>query len=226
MRAGFFTLILLVALPLLGEETIAVKKVRITGLKNIGKGELFRGVKTSINGRRIYIDRQSFENRLGNHPMIEKYVLDVKQNILNLEVIEKYPLFLVVMYNGKESIPFLLDMNLNLIKRGLFFQTDMPIIEMEEEDYEYDRKSNSLVKLFKILSRLSVDERSFHEELSSIKLENGGNILVRMKGRKTEFLLRDNMFSFLKLKGAVKVLDSREATPEFLNLTENFVLIR
>ncbi len=226
MRLLCLSMILLLAFPLMGKDEVVVKRIQIKGLKNIDKRELFKGAKTFIRGGRIHIDREALIEQLHGNPMVEKYFLNVKNNILVLEVVEKAPLFLVIMSRGRESVPYLFDGNMEIVERGLFFQTDMPIIEMEEEYPVEDEAKDALHKIFGILIHLRSQEKGLFKELSLIRVKSYEKSMVSLKGRNTRFLLSNNLSGFLKLGGTIKVLDSGDVSPNFLDLTEKFVLIR
>jgi len=226
MNRFIFIVIILFSIPALSEDIATVDSIKIKGLKNINKYDLLRGVKTAVKNGEIHIDRDSLKNALDSEVMIDNYIVTEKNRVLIVDIIENYPLYVVVFSHREGTVPCLVDRKQKIIESGIFFKTDMPIIEMRDRNYDDDNDLSLITGLTGILFELKREQSKLLNELKVLSVLKDGKINVSLKGRRTRLLIDSGRMGFKKLESAVKVLDSTGKYPEFLDLTRDFVLIR
>ncbi len=217
---------ILFSLPVIAGDQVSVKSIHLKGLKNINKFDVLRNVKTSISGGMINIDLDSLKSALDGEVMIDNYILKKENNVLVVDIIERYPLYVVVFSGKGESVPCLVDSRMRIIKSGFFFMTDMPIIEVKSEKTENEKDFSGIAGVAEVLEKINRTNKKLLSELRCLTVQEDRKILVSLRGRRTRLLIDRSEKGFLKLDGALKVLDGREIYPEFLDLTKEIVLIR
>jgi hypothetical protein len=214
-----FTLI--AAVVSASESSIYVERIEFRGVKNIDKYEIIRNSKAKVTEKGIVIDVDYLKE-----VMIENYDVDIENNLLIITVEEKYPLFMVLRVEKNISVPCLVDENRNVVDSGRFFSTDMPIIIVEKDFFENEDNSLYLKGLFDNLSQLARERSEFSGELAEIEVYNGKDLRVKLKSRKTDFIIKNDLNGFRKIEKSAAYLDAVNTYPETINLNDKRILIR
>jgi hypothetical protein len=208
------------------ESAIYVERIEFRGIKNIDKYEIIRNSKARISEKGIVIDIEYLKEVLNSSIMIENYDVDIENNLLIITVDEKYPLFMVLRVEKNISVPCLVDEKRNVLDSGRFFRTDMPIIIVEKDFFENDENSQYMQGLFDNLLQLGREKNDFAGELAEIEIYPGRNLRVKMKNRKTDFIIKNDLNGFKKIEKSAAYLDAVNSYPGVIDLNDKRVLIR
>jgi hypothetical protein len=208
------------------DSSIYVERIEFRGVKNVDKYDIIRSAKAKVSEKGIIVNVDYLKEVMNGSVMIENYDVDIENNLLIISVEEKYPLFMVLRVEKNISIPCLVDENRNVINSGRFFRTDMPIIITEREFFESDTGRDYLGVLFDSLIQLGREKGNFSGELDEIEINNGGDLRVKLKNRKTDFIIKNDLNGFKKIEKSAAYLDAVNSYPEILNLKDKRFLIR
>jgi len=222
------TLIIILASAALSasDSSLYVERIEFRGIKNIDKYEIIRNSKAKISDKGIVINTDLLKQVMNSSVMIENYDLDIKKNLLVVTVEEKYPLFMMLRVEKNISIPCLVDEKINVLDTGRFFRTDMPIIIADKDFFENESNAACIKGLFDNLAEIGRNKSDFIGELSEIEIYNGGDLRVKLKNRKTDFLIKNDMNGFRKIEKCAAYLDDINSYPERLDLKDKRILIR
>ena len=222
------TLIIILASAALSasDSSLYVERIEFRGIKNIDKYEIIRNSKAKISDKGIVINTDLLKQVMNSSVMIENYDLDIKKNLLVVTVEEKYPLFMMLRVEKNISIPCLVDEKINVLDTGRFFRTDMPIIIADKDFFENESNAACIKGLFDNLAEIGRNKSDFKGELSEIEIYNGGDLRVKLKNRKTDFLIKNDMNGFRKIEKCAAYLDDINSYPERLDLKDKRILIR
>jgi len=222
------TLIIILASAALSasDSSVYVERIEFRGIKNIDKYEIIRNSKAKISDKGIVINTDLLKQVMNSSVMIENYDLDIKKNLLVVTVEEKYPLFMMLRVEKNISIPCLVDEKINVLDTGRFFRTDMPIIIADKDFFENESNAACIKGLFDNLAEIGRNKSDFIGELSEIEIYNGGDLRVKLKNRKTDFLIKNDMNGFRKIEKCAAYLDDINSYPERLDLKDKRILIR
>ena len=208
------------------DSSVYVERIEFRGIKNIDKYEIIRNSKAKISDKGIVINTDLLKQVMNSSVMIENYDLDIKKNLLVVTVEEKYPLFMMLRVEKNISIPCLVDEKINVLDTGRFFRTDMPIIIADKDFFENESNAACIKGLFDNLAEIGRNKSDFIGELSEIEIYNGGDLRVKLKNRKTDFLIKNDMNGFRKIEKCAAYLDDINSYPERLDLKDKRILIR
>jgi hypothetical protein len=208
------------------DSSIYVERIEFRGVKNIDKYDIIRSAKAKVSEKGIIINVDYLKEVMNGSVMIENYDVDIENNLLIITIEEKYPLFMVLRVEKNISVPCLVDEKQNVIDSGRFFRTDMPIIITEKDFFESDTGSEYVKGLFDNLLQLGREKTHFSGELAEIEIINGGDLRVKLKSRKTDFIIKNDLNGFKKIEKSAAYLDAVNSYPEILNLKDKRVLIR
>lgn len=204
---------------------VYVERIEFRGVKNIDKYEIIRNAKAKASGKGITIDTGNLKDVMKGNLMIKNFDLDIENNLMIVTVEEKYPLFMVLRVEKNISVPCLVDENRNVIDSGRFFRTDMPIIIVEKDFFENENNSVYLDLLFSNLKQIGKEKAGFAAELSEIEIIPGGELRVKLKVRKTGFLIKNEMNGFKKIEKSAAYLDAVNSYPETIDLKDKRILV-
>ena len=208
------------------DSSIYVERIEFRGIKNIDKYEIIRNSKAKVSDKGIMIDTGLLKQVMDSSVMIENYDLDIKKNLLVVTVEEKYPLFMMLKVEKNISIPCLVDEKRNVLDTGRFFRTDMPIIIVDKDFFENENNGAYIKSLFDNLVEIGRDKSDLKGELSEIEIFHDGKLRVKLKNRKTDFLIANDMNGFRKIEKCAAYLDDINSYPERLDLKDKRILIR
>lgn len=208
------------------DSPVYVERIEFRGIKNADKYEIVRNSGAKISGKGIVVDVESLKEIMDGCVMIDNYDVDLENNMLIITVTEKYPLFMVLRVEKNISIPCLVDENRNVLETGRFFKTDMPIIVAEKEFFENEKNSSYFRTLFESLSWLCREKADFSGELAEIEINHGTDLRIKLKSRKTGFIIKNDLKGFIKIEKSAAYLDAVNTYPEILDLRDKRILIR
>jgi len=208
------------------DSTINVERIEFRGVKNVDKYDIIRSAKAKISEKGIIIDVEYLKEVMNSSIMIENYDVDIENNLLIITVEEKYPLFMVLRVEKNISVPCLVDEKINVLDSGRFFRTDMPIIITEKDFFESDAGSEYVKGLFENLLQLGREKTLFAGELAEIEITQSRDLRVKLKNRKTDFFIKNDLNGFKKIEKSAAYLDAVNSYPGSLNLKDKRVLIR
>jgi len=208
------------------DSSIYVERIEFRGVKNVDKYDIIRNARAKVSEKGIIIDVEYLKEVMNGSVMIENYDVDIENNLMIITVEEKYPLFMVFRVEKNISVPCLVDEKINVLDSGRFFRTDMPIIITEKEFFESDGGSEYVKGLFENLLQLGRERTLFAGELAEIEIIHGRDLRVKLKSRKTDFIIKNDLNGFKKIEKSAAYLDAVNFYPESLNLKDKRVLIR
>ncbi len=214
-----------VAAPAASDSPVYIERIEFKGIKNVDKYEIVRNSRAKVSEKGIIIDINSLKEVMNGSVMINNYDVDVENNTLIITVTEKYPLFMVLKVEKNISIPCLVDENRNVLESGRFFKTDMPIIIAEKEFFDNEKNNFYFKSLFDSLSWLLREKGDFAGELSEIEIRENMDLRIKLKSRKTGFIVKNDLKGFIKIEKSAAYLDAVNTYPEMLDLRDKRVLI-
>lgn len=213
--------------PVLYAEKIEFfEKIEFRGVKNLDRYSVVRMSRARAKNRGIIIDTDSLKDVLDKNVMVKSSSLAREVNALVVEVEEKYPLFMTLMVDKQQSVPALLDEKMNIVETGLFFRTDMPIIIISREYADSEYGSKTLMELFELLKGLRAEKGAFIDELEEVRLDSPAELKVKLRKRKTLFVIKNELNGFVRLEKTAAYLDTALRYPDLLDLRGNMVLVR
>lgn len=225
-RISALVLIFFLSSVLYAEKIEFFEKIEFRGVKNLDRFNVIRMSRAKSNSKGIIIDTDSLKDVLEKNIMVKNSTLSREGAALIVDIEEKYPLFTALLVDKQQSIPVLLDENMNIIESGLFFRTDMPIIILGREFADSVEGKNTLLLLFEFLKTLKNGKNLFVHELEEIKIDSPAELKVKLKKRKTLFVIKNELNGFVRLEKTAAYLDAAVRYPEFLDLRGNMVLVR
>lgn len=211
---------------LYSEDLITVARVEIRGLVNLDRFDIMKDVRSGVKDKQIIIDVASLKRELDKNILIKDYRLTGEQDSLIITVVEKYPVFNLVLIDEKQSVPYLVDRGINILDSKRFFKTDMPIITAERALFEAGAGKNITAGLISRLMNVKKERPLLLGELAEISIYSAERIYVTMKNRRTLFVLENDYSGFLKLEKTVAFLDNRGSYPQSIDLRDKTVLVR
>lgn len=226
MRISCALAAILFATALYAEKIEFFERIEFRGAKNLDRYGVIRMSRAKGNSKGIVIDTDSLKEVLEKNIIVKSSSFSREGNTLIVEVEEKYPLYMTMMVDKQQSVPVLLDEKMNIVESGLFFRTDMPIIILGREYADSDEGKNTLLSLFEVLKTLKNGKNVFVDELEEIKMDSPAELKVKLKKRKTLFVIKNELNGFVRLEKTAAYLDGAVRYPEFLDLRGNMVLVR
>ncbi len=208
------------------DSSVYVERIEFRGIKNLDRYEIIRNSKAKVSDKGIMINTGLLKQAMESSVIIEKYDLEIKKNLLIVSVEEKYPLFMILRVEKNISIPCLVDEKRNVIDTGRFFRTDMPIIIVEKDFFENGNNGAYIRGLFENLMEIGRTKGDLKGELSEIEIFQDGELRVKLKSRKTDFFMKNDLNCFVKLEKCAAYLDDMNSYPERLDLRDKRILIR
>lgn len=224
----FFLLIILFSVPVYAaaEDLISVAKIEIRGLVNLDRVDIMRNVRTGVKDNQIIIDLDSLKKELGKNILVSGFNLSSESETLVISVREKYPVFNLMIVDENQSIPYLVDMKLNIIESGSFFKTDMPIIIAERELFDRGAGRKIVSDIISILVQVKDEKSPLPGELTEVHIDSPDELRVMLKNRRTVFFMRNRYSEFLKLEKTAAFLDKSGNYPRSIDLRGDMVLVR
>lgn len=229
MKLNVLILILIVtAVPALraSDQAIYFERIEFRGVRNIDKYELIRSSKAMISGKGILVYMDSLKRVLDSSVIIKSYNLGIEGSQLVITVQEKYPLFMLLKVEKNISVPCLSDENGNIIDSGRFFSTDMPIIIGQKDFFDSGENGNIIRGLFENLVRIHNESKDFAAELEEIEIVSAEELRVKLRSRKTEFMVKNDMNGLKKIEKTAAYLDAAGTYPGTVDLRYKRTLIR
>lgn len=227
MRITFsFMALLIIVSAVYAEKIEFYEKIEFRGTKNLDRYAVIRMSRAKANNKGIVIDTDSLKDVLEKNIMLKSSSLSREGNALIIEVEEKYPLFMTLLVDKQQSVPVLLDEKMNIVESGLFFRTDMPIIISGREYADSEEGGRTLMALFELLKVMNSEKGAFINELEELKIESPADLKVKLRKRKTLFMIKNELNGFVRLEKTAAYLDAAAHFPEFLDLRGNMVLVR
>jgi len=207
------------------DSSIYVERIEFRGVKNLDKYDIIRKAGAKVSEKGIVINVDNLKEVLNSSVMIKNYDLDFEKNLLIVTVDEKYPLFMTLRVEKNISVPCLVDENRNVLDSGRFFRTDMPIIIVERIFFENELNSSYMKGLFENLVLLVKEKSEFAAELAEIEIYPGKELRVKMKSRKTDFIIKNDLNGFKKIEKSAAYLDAVNSYPGTIDLRDRKILI-
>ncbi|HOP29444.1 MAG TPA: hypothetical protein PK293_05540 [Spirochaetota bacterium] len=211
---------------LYAEKIEFFEKIEFRGAKNLDRYDVIRMSRAKADEKGIIIDTDSLKEVLEKNIMVKNSSLSREGNSLVVEIVEKYPLFTALLVDKQQSIPVLLDEKMNIVESGLFFRTDMPIIILSREYADSAEGKNTLLSVFELLMALKNGNGAFADELEEVMIDSPAELKVKLRKRKTLFVIKNELNGFLRLEKTAAYLDASARYPEYLDLRGNMVLVR
>ncbi len=208
------------------EDVITVARVEIRGLVNLDRFDIMKEVRSGVQDKQILIDVESLKRELDKNILVKDYRLTGEQDSLIITVVEKYPVFNLVLIDEKQSVPYLVDREINILDSRRFFKTDMPIIIAERALFETGDGKDITAGIISRLMSVKKEKPFLLGELAEISIYSADRIYVTMKNRRTLFVLENDYSGFLKLEKTAAFLDKRGNYPQSIDLRDNTVLVR
>ncbi|HOP63763.1 MAG TPA: hypothetical protein PK358_13635 [Spirochaetota bacterium] len=207
-------------------ELEVFERIEFRGARNLDRYGIIRKSGARVNSKGVVIDTDSLKDLLESNIMVRSSTLSREGNKLIVEIDEKYPLYMTLMVDKQQSVPVLLDEKMNIIESGLFFKTDMPIIILSKDYAESAEGYKTVTGLFELLKGISSGKPEFTGEMDEITVVSPGELKVKLRKRKTLFVIKNELNGFVRLEKTAAYLDAAVHYPGYLDLRGNMALIR
>ena len=208
------------------DQSLYVERIEFRGIKNADKYEIVRNSKAMASEKGIFVNVDNLKAVLENNVMVRKFDVSVDGRQLTVTVDERYPLFMLLIVEKNISVPTLSDEKGNIIDSGRFFQTDMPIIILRKDFFEDEDGRARLIVLFNDLSGINSGNRDFAAELEEVEIYSAEELRVRLRNRKTEFMIKNDINGFKRIEKTAAYLDAAGTYPGSVDLRHKRALIR
>ncbi len=223
---SLIAVLLLLSSAVYAEKIEFFEKIEFRGVKNLDRYRVIQNSRAKVSRKGIVIDTDSLNDVLAKNVMIKSSSLGREGNTLIIEVEEKYPLFMTLMVDKQQSIPVLIDEKMNIVETGLFFRTDMPIIILKKEYADSEEGYRRMTDFFELLKRIRTENSLLMNEIDEITIETPIELKVKLRKRKTLFMIKNELNGFVRLEKTAAYLDTALRYPESLDLRGNMVLVR
>jgi hypothetical protein len=225
-RCFVIVLLFFAAASVYSEDVITVTRLEIRGLVNLDRLDIMKDVRTGVKDNNIVIDVSSLKRALEKNILVKDYRLTGEKDTLVITVAENYPVFNMVISDENQSIPYLVDGGLNILDSGRFFKTDMPIITAERVLFETGTGRKTAADIIKNLIKVKKQNPLFAGELAEVDIYSMESINIKLKSRRTVFLVKNSYSGFMKLEKAAAFLDKKKIYPHNIDLRDDMVLVR
>lgn len=208
------------------DQAVFVERIEFRGIKNIDKYEVVRNSKAMVSEKGILVNIESLKSVLDSSIMIKNYDVSMEGRQLIVTVDEKYPLFMLLMVEKNISVPSLSDEKGNVIDSGRFFSTDMPIIIVQKVLFDNEDGKIHVRGIFENLLKIHTENRDFAGELEEVEIYSAKELRVKLKNRKTEFMIKNGINGFRRIEKTAAYLDAAGTYPGAVDLRYKRALIR
>jgi hypothetical protein len=202
-----------------------VRAIEFRGLRLLSKYELVRGVRLKAVATGIAIDVDSLEEALEGSTFLKSHSVDEKDGRLIITVEEKKPALVLVTVKGGRNHMYELDGDRAVISKDIVHTGRVPFIYVSGDDAGPGLVSERAGMLLPVLDRVREQNAVIYRQLSEIYC-NENSIRVVLRGRKTGFIMRPDVASFIKLKYVAGYCDHEGRYPEEIDITGSAVVVR
>ncbi len=207
-------------------QAVTVGSIEIRGLKYMTRGEILEGVRMKADGGAIVVDLVSLKSALAASRMLERSSIDISGNTLLITVRERVPAGSALLKNGNDMIPLELDRRGAVISARRVHALIRPLVVLREKDIVNGAITPEIAGLYRLLGRVRTLCPSLYREMTEVEPDGRGMILVRLRGRKTEYLLEQEPAQFLRLQYLAGHLDMKKTHARHVTLAGAGALVR
>ncbi len=206
------------------EET-AFGEIIIRGADSVPRGVLLSGSGIRQSGDKLLVDPDALDRVISQSPLVRSHTISVSEGKLYIHLEENPLLFTAVLKTARGNLFLEADENLKIRVKGYPVSANLPIIYIEESDYEDGGFSGRVREIAGILKRIKRDEPELYTEISELHMESGF-VVVMVKGRRTEFLVNSSYGSFMRFKYILGYVDRSNDIFSKADIRGNPVLLR
>ncbi len=211
---------------LAAEDIKKVKELEFRGIEKISKYDLLKKVRLKVEGESIIIDIDSLRKVLEDHSLIDKYKIEIGGRRVVITINEKKIFMTIAVKKGTRIIPFEVDGNFEIIAGGKLYSKARPVIIFSGKFISDSRISAAVKRICRFINSLKFKQKEIYREISEVHIVKSDLIRLFLLGRPTQFELRPDEDSFLKLKNITAYLDKIEFYPDKILIMENVALVR
>lgn len=202
------------------------KEIEFKNFNYLSNYEIIDRVNIDLRNDEIIIDMDSLEKVLRAHSLIQEFDIAESKGRLTISVKERAPLYTLVCRNGEDILLLELDKNFQIISRGRVHALGLPLIIVNENDIR-NKISVSLKRFLSMLKEISSGELSLLiSEVEEINAGNMEKIIIRLRGRKTAFIMEPNKENFYRLNYSVGYFDRIRFYPDVFEITNASGIIK
>ncbi len=227
MKKFFYTILLIACMPivLLSEDLRLFRTVHFKGLKTLTKYDIAKKAGMKSHNNMIAVDLERLEAVLADEPVVEKFSIDDKNDILTIEVAEYSPEYVVYITGRRSNIFCEVDKDFHIISAKRLHVSKFPVIVIDVtgvDDKKIKDEQQTLIKNF----MKQMEESPLKGQLKQLDFSSAGSVGILLAGRRTEFVVSAINPELDRLKTAVGYLDAIERYPARLDIRGRMAVIR
>lgn len=219
-----FALLLLLA-GNAGGEYITVQEVQVRGAGHLPRGVIFAGADIRQSGKNLMVNPDSIEQVLSQNPLVKNYSISGGDNRLVINIEENRSLFMAVVPTTRGNLFLEAGENFEIKGKGFPVSANLPIIYLEETDFDEEGLSAEVRNFAEILLRIRKNEPALYCEISELRIKQDYTEL-RARGRKPVFLIDSNYKGFMRFKYTLGYIDNSKREFSKADLRGNPVLLK
>ncbi|MBN1534573.1 MAG: hypothetical protein JXA20_18010 [Spirochaetes bacterium] len=206
-------------------QVMTVENVEIRGLRYQSRSELLRGVKMTAVPGGIAVDLDTLRSALGDSRMLKTSEIRTSGRTLVIEVEEREPARIAALRRGDRLVPLELDADFTIISVNRIHGKLGPAVILEDADMVKGTVSDEIRDIYRLLDRVRSLCPGLYGEISDVRRRGDGNLVVRLNGRRTAFVVAPEAVQFSRLRFIVGYIDARRMRPRRAALADTRALI-
>jgi hypothetical protein len=191
-----------------------VSSIEFRGLKYLSRYEIINAASAKIEREGIVIDVDGLREYLKSSPYVKSFRVKEERGRIAVTVIENEPALVLALKKKGTVVSFELDERLRVLSSGGVRAFDRPVIIIAEDDTpggEFSRRVKGLISLVRELKRRGLP---VYREIDEIDLSAGPYAVVKLRGRKTRFVVEPDLEHLSALNYIAGYLDGRGRYPD------------
>lgn len=202
-----------------------VRTVEFRGLDLLSKYDVIRGARIKAAGDGIIVDVESVELVLSRNSFLASYNVKETGGRLVISVEEKKPALIVAVERGGKTDLYELDAAGAVISKNEVHTGRVPVLVIGGGGFPGGAATSRTRSLIGLMALVRRTNPALYRELAEVSAVDGA-LSVRLRGRKTEYILDPEAGDFTRLAYVAGYCDRRERYPDEINLTGNAVIVR
>ncbi len=214
----------------IGLASSDIKKFKMIEFKDIyylSKYEIIDRAGIRSDGSDIIVDMDLLRKALIEQSLVNTFKIVDEGARLSVIIQEKKPVYLFGFRSGDDLQLFETDGNFGILSAGRIHAVNMPLVIINRDDIKRSSLSEGIRNLMTMIGNFKKGRLSgLLEEISEIDLTDPQTAEIRLKGRKTLFVMTPDFGNFLRLNDSVGYFDRIRYYPEEFKITSALGIIK
>jgi hypothetical protein len=191
-----------------------VTSIEFRGLKYLSRYEIISAVPAKIERDGIVIDVDGLREYLKGSPYVKSFRVKEERGRIAVTVTENEPALVIALKKKGAIISFELDERLRILSSRGVSAFDRPVIIISEDDTPGGELSRRVKGLLSLVLELGRRGLPVFREIDEIDLSAKPNAVVKLRGRKTRFVVEPDREHLSALNYIAGYLDGRGRYPD------------